>query len=336
MAACWALGAGVALASPRDETVLLIRPSPGASPTLQEAFNRLQGELRMHGFAMRVVESSEPPSSAMLEEQADRGEAVAAVAFVSQGETTRVDIWISDRVTGKTTKRTIQPAPDGHAAPLLAVRALELLRASLREYADLDPEAEDLPGAHPERAAVAVQTFSRAEPREMRWGVALGGVGAASLPDGGPSFAPELSAEVRGPGWALRVTGLGPAWGGRHETAQGSFGYRWFSALFEPRWRLGGERVEFGLFPSLGATRWDVSGAATEPFRGRVDAAWTATFGAGAELGASLRPAAETVWFYFSARALAAMPPPRVHIGEERVRLGSPMVVLGTGLRVLF
>ena len=325
-----------ASAAPRDETVLLIRPAPSARPTLLEAFNRLQGELRMHGFEMRVVETTQPPSSTMLERQADQGQAVAAVAFVEQGETTRVDIWMSDRVTGKTIKRTIEPGSDRLAGSLLAVRALELLRASLREYGELEAEAEDLPGAHPERADVAVRTLGRPTPRELRWGVGVGVAGAGSLPRGAFSFGPELSAECRGGSWALRVTSLGPAWGGHYGTAQSRFDYRWFGVVVEPRWRLTGERLELGLFPSLGAIRWDVSGTASDPFRGRTDVAWTALVGVGAELGVSLRPVSETAWLYFSARSVAAAPSARVHLGEERVRLGAPLLVFGAGLRVLF
>src|SRR5690606_38449497 len=179
LASFWgaSLGVSSASAAPRDETVLLIRPAPGARPTLLEAFNRLQGELRMHGFEMRVVEAPRPPSSATLERFADQGRAVAAVAFVEQGETTRVDIWISDRVTGKTTKRTIEPGADRHAGAVLAVRALELLRASLREYAELEPGAEELPGAHPERADAAVRALGQVTAPEHRWGVGVGVAG---------------------------------------------------------------------------------------------------------------------------------------------------------------
>lgn len=338
LASFWGASLGVcsASAAPRDETVLLIRPAPGARPTLLEAFNRLQGELRMHGFEMRVVEAPRPPSSATLERFADQGRAVAAVAFVEQGETTRVDIWISDRVTGKTTKRTIEPGADRHAGAVLAVRALELLRASLREYAELEPGAEELPGAHPERADAAVRALGQVTAPEHRWGVGVGVAGAGSLPQGGLSFGPELSAEYRAAPWGLRVTSLGPAWGGRYEASSGSFDHRWFGVVLEPRWRLTGERLELGVFPSLGAIRWDVAGTATEPFRGRADAAWTALVGAGAELGASLRPLSETAWAYVSVRGLAASPAPWVHLGEERVRLGSPLVVVGVGLRALF
>lgn len=317
------------------DTVVLIRPGPGASPALLGAFNRLQGELRLHGFSMRVVESPEATSPEELERHADRRGAAAAVAFLVQDDTARVDIWISDRVTGKTTKRTIAPGPSQDGATLLAVRALELLRASLRESSELPEAAPELPDVHPERGSRATHELARERTPARTWIVGAEGFVAGSLPTGGVSGGPQVTAGYARPGWGVRALWRGPAWGGGHSAPGGSFDVRSFGVALETPVELLTGDVALRAFPSLGATRWDVHGEAFAPFRGRVDAAWTATVGGGLELAVALGDD-ERVRLVAALRALTSLPTPRVHLAGEQWTLGAPLLSGSAGLQVAF
>lgn len=329
----WLVGAG-AHAADEPDTVVLIRPGPEASAALQGAFNRLQGELRLHGFSMRVIDSPGATSPTELERHADRRRAAAAVAFLEQDDTARVDIWISDRVTGKTTKRTIQPGPGQDAATMLAVRALELLRASLRESSELAEAPVELPDVHPERAARAVQALART-PIERPWVVGAQGFAAWSLPTGGASAGPELTAGYGLNGWGLRALWRGPAWGAGHSTAAGSFDVRWLGLAVEAPIDVLTGHAELRVFPSVGAARWDVHGEAFAPFRGRVDAAWTATLGGGVELAFAL-DGEERVHVVTAWRAVTSLPTPRVHLAGERWTLSAPLLSTSAGLQFTF
>ena len=113
--------------------MILVSP-PQADASLSEAFNRLRGELTMHGFEVDVQTTEEAISPENLSERAESSQAVASVSFVRNEGVTSADIKISDRVTGKTLTRTIATPIGTDTASLLALRAVELLRASLREF----------------------------------------------------------------------------------------------------------------------------------------------------------------------------------------------------------
>ncbi|MBI2896020.1 MAG: hypothetical protein HYY06_20850 [Deltaproteobacteria bacterium] len=146
---------------------------------------RLRAELEALGFEVEVLEApSLVPSRPLLEAAArDRG-AIAAVRIVpSQAG---VEVWVFDRVTGKTVLREVVTDPDP-ARPdfeLIALRAVELLRASLME----------VEAPHPSRGEVRPGPVVRAiaERREA------------------PTRQPSMRLAL-GPGIALSPGGVGPA-----------------------------------------------------------------------------------------------------------------------------
>jgi hypothetical protein len=105
------------------------------APTSDDRISlRLQAELRTLHFDVPEVEiAPDPPSRALLEEVARKSEAVAAVRIVPSK--TGVEVWIVDRMTGKTVLREIVTTEDGAASrdATVALRVVELLRASLME-----------------------------------------------------------------------------------------------------------------------------------------------------------------------------------------------------------
>jgi hypothetical protein len=124
-------------AKPRDQGArIAVLCAPGDRFGL-----RVIAELESLGLAAVQVEPGEAPASRVaLEAAARKVEAIAAIRAVpAEGG---VEVWIADRVTGKTVLRAVSVA--GEAADpdaALALRAVELLRASLLETA--------LPAARP-------------------------------------------------------------------------------------------------------------------------------------------------------------------------------------------
>src|SRR5262249_41774940 len=104
-------------------------------PMLVDAWHRLVAELRIHHFESETVELGEGANLAeALAETARARGAIAAVALVRQNEATAVDVWLIDRVSGKTTLDRIDVRPGADASSVLAIRAVDLLRASFREF----------------------------------------------------------------------------------------------------------------------------------------------------------------------------------------------------------
>ena len=114
----------------------------------------------MHGFEVEIQTSAEAISPEDLASRAESMGAVASVSFVRSAGITTADIKISDRVTGKTSIRTIATPVGSAGASLLALRAVELLRTSLREYWGKGSIPNDIVGAAPERASPTVTQWA--------------------------------------------------------------------------------------------------------------------------------------------------------------------------------
>lgn len=139
------------------------------------ALARLRAELTAAGFELQVAQPPRwPPSRDEIVEIARREGAVAALAVIPRG--TEVEIWLVDRVTGKTVVRELvsdRGAPSDDA-DLVAICAVEMLRATLMEIA--------LP--HPSRGEIAPSPAVRAlvRPDRSRFAVRI----ASAVGFGGP------------------------------------------------------------------------------------------------------------------------------------------------------
>jgi len=318
----------------RGEVVLLLRTEDASQQNL-EALNRLQGELSLHGFRVVVVEAPSSPGPEELERLADEHQAVASVGF-SSTETENsslgpVDIWISDRVTGTTSKRTIQPGRGKDAPGVLAVRALELLRASLRA-SHAAPAPEDVVGAHPKRAKRSVRELSEPPPQTNYFFLSAAGAFTWALPDGAPSGGPELGFGYHRKWAAMGLVMIGPTMSEAVHTPGGLFRSTTFSALAEPGlFAFRTEALALELFSSLGATYLSVDGEALSPYEGRTDTAWLFTLGGG--LAAHLQ-LTHRLHLTVRARALQLLPRPKIQLIESAKLLGSPLFASAVGLRL--
>ncbi len=111
--------------------VALHRPSP-SDPALGLALTRLEGELVADGFDVVLVQAPTPVASELGEEES--GAAASIVIGVDRAART-AELTVVDRLTHKSVVRQIamDEVDDAKAAKILAVRAVELLRASLLE-----------------------------------------------------------------------------------------------------------------------------------------------------------------------------------------------------------
>src|SRR5207248_74460 len=107
--------------------------------------------------------------------------AVASVSLVRSEGLATADVWISDRVTGKTTMRTIATAENREAPSVLAVRAVDLLRTSLREFSAGEGPPSDVVGASPERAPPRVREWATEKLSRPHWSVDAGVVLQSTL-----------------------------------------------------------------------------------------------------------------------------------------------------------
>jgi hypothetical protein len=151
-----ALGAALLVpeAARADEIswVTVVHP-PQAGEIVREAITRLSAELRAAGFTVRSVEGTPGadgrvqveeaalPDAPGKEARADGSFATIAILETSRGAV--ADVWVADHVTHKTLVRRVDVgAPAiGNAASDLAVRSVELLRASLLEVSAAQKKA---------------------------------------------------------------------------------------------------------------------------------------------------------------------------------------------------
>ncbi|XXY44962.1 hypothetical protein WME91_33680 [Sorangium sp. So ce269] len=142
-----ALGAALLIsgaASARAEAgtlVVLVRPTR-PSEIVKETITRLSAELRAVGFAVRVADGRPGVEGRTQVEGAagraggeDQPFATIAVLELDEERGAVADVWIADHVTEKTLVRRVELGGSGRssAASDLAVRSVELLRASLLE-----------------------------------------------------------------------------------------------------------------------------------------------------------------------------------------------------------
>jgi hypothetical protein len=184
-------GAARAVEAPR---IILIAPTSDDRISL-----RLQAELRALHFDVPEIEvAPDPPSRAQLEDAARRNEAVAAVRIVPSK--TGVEVWIVDRITGKTVLREMVTTAGGAASrdATIALRVVELLRASLMELDAARPPQGDMepPPLIRELMAPPRVTPPAAAPT------------ATLAPPAPPAFSIEL-----GPAAVLSPGGFGPSGG---------------------------------------------------------------------------------------------------------------------------
>jgi hypothetical protein len=297
----------------------------------QRTLTRLRAELTAAGFEITEVERhGEDAREAAEAEQGATG-AFATIAIVPR-TADAADIWIADRITGKTVVRRIQvPGGTGRdAGAVLAVRAVELLQASLLEAREPAPaEPVSTPAAPPPPATVVPSDVSawmqaRRPPSEPRSGDAhfslqagagvihsFAGVGPAFLPVIGLAY--RLTTDVAiglragGPAFAADLKAIGGTIAARQEMLSLEIRYEFLSRAASVRpFAIGG----------VGAYHLGVVGAASPPYKGESDDLFAALFALGP--GAKVR-LGERVSIVGDLRLLFVAPKPTVRAAGAEV-----------------
>ncbi|WP_437782082.1 hypothetical protein [Sorangium sp. So ce1097] len=298
------------------QRVLVVRPPPRDS-TLFEAFGRLSAELELQSFEVVVLGSSaRSPGAEELEREAQESKAFAAVALRRDGSGTAAEVCIVDRVTGKTTTRKLLIDPSSDGPMLLAVRAVDLLRASLLELGSGQAPARDVLGVEPQPPAPEVLRFSQDPPR---FHVRTGGIVLFTPPVGG-GVGVQLGAHVR-LDERLRLGLLlgGPLFGAEFRAGGGAARVRQELALLRASWNLGraaaGSRWEWGPLLGIGAYHLQATGDVELPLVGRSVDFFSFAADAGLSVQYSFHP---SVSLGLELTCLALLPRPVLAVEDER------------------
>jgi hypothetical protein len=329
LAASGAVRAAAPAPMPR---VILVRPA-AAPASVTEALVRLRGELIGAGFEADVLDlplgADVRASLEKFAPAASSGHsATALVAVVASAEPGSAELWVIDRVTGKTVVRRVNAGAGdpSRVAEILAVRAVELLRASFLELA-IGPPGETAT-ASPSAPVVERWAAAPIEARDWTWAIEAGGATAAAA--GGPwnVFLPVARIErTFGRQWCVRVgfAGLGTA--ARVGAPNGSADLSQTILLAETLFRFRrGQRLEPLVSVGAGTLRLDVDAHEAAPYQAVGGARW----GAAGDLGVGFRVPLHGRRFELGAEAHAvfAQPfPTAQYFGHEVARVGRPTLL---------
>ena len=305
---------------------------------LDDVFNRLRGELSLHGFTVRERVVPLAPSEDILQKIGEEEKAVASLYFpppsaaAEKGKEAvlKVQIELEDRVTGKWLKRQLILEANDDTASIMAARGVEILRASLLEFSE-SPPTETNQEAHPELASKAVKEISLPRKDPEAWYLSVGMMGELSYPTASWSLGPSLQLAYHWKSWGARLYFGGPLLGGKLQSEFTSADYWSIQARAEALWILRIDpSMELMLFPSLGTVLLNVNGSSDLPYRGVSDNAWYFNLGGGAEFNYLF---SDSIAVGFSTRLSALLPSARVQLGDSSQSLGAPLLDMTLSLR---
>jgi hypothetical protein len=263
-----------------------------------------------------------------LEQTASGSNVDAVVALLGDVSPGSVEVWVIDRVTGKSVVRRIPNQPESNrAAEILAIRAIELLRASLLEIA---MAGSGEPAAVPKPPPAEVTRFvDRAldARRDSRLAIEVGGSLVASFDGMGPALLPMVRFDLALGSYVLmRATAAGLGTRARVQAQSGwadlaeQFGLIEAGVRLRPRRRL---QPFFSL--GAGAQHTSAEGRAWPSlpyYRGQTAGRWAFLADAGAGLRLSLVHHFEIA---LEVHAQLAQPYPAVRfLGAQAATSGRP------------
>jgi hypothetical protein len=313
------------------QKVVLVPPKVDADP-IGDAFNRLKAELTIHQFDVVVTRAEVTTNpSLVLTRLARDNSALAAIAFLYDEGRTSIQIWLVDRISGKTTMRALQVANDEDAASLLAIRTVDLLRASLREFEPGDKPPADVVGVQPGPVPKAVQALAR--PVAPTYALRVEALGVYERPHISPGFGPLVGASYRmHPVLSAGLVFAGPVIGARFSATNGSSSIRQefaWAELMHGTQCSPSLRLEVGLL--LGALLLQAQGEPNAPWVGRAASTWGALAGLQANLQWQLSLRLALQW---SLRAMSSFPRLGVALGDEQTVIRVPIGSSSLGLQV--
>jgi hypothetical protein len=313
-------------------TVILVRPANPKAVTA-EALVRMHGELVSAGFDVQITASTagaDPRAS--LEQTASGNNVDAVVALLGDATPGLVEVWVIDRVTGKSVVRRIPSQPESdRAAEILAIRAIELLRASLLEVAMVGGREPPIVPKPPPAEVARFVEHALDSRKASRWAIEVGGSGVASFDGVGPALLPMLRLNLAlGPHSLMRVTLAGLGTRSHVESSSGpagmsaevaeQFGLVEAGVRLRPRQRL-------QPFFSLGAgVRYtSAEGRASGLYQGQTAGRWSFLADVGTGLRMSLHRRFEIA---LEVHAQLAQPYPTIRFVDSQASAGRPDLLL--------
>jgi hypothetical protein len=337
----WLLHCTLAYAAAEAPRVLLVYPAE-AEPSVSTALVRVRGELTADGFDVLLVKAQPATTSAtaMTDAQHDSGSATVGLFLNADG--TSAELWVVDKLTNKTVVRHLSTAsePTSQLSEVLAMRAVELLRASLLEFlvAKRHADAKDPSVGRSNQPPVAPEVVKRvsewaarpmASEPDVPWTVetGLGVLGTPGQIDAALVFIGRLrfpTAQLVQP--RLTFSGLGTR--PRITESSGGASIQQWYALAEVMllpWSNRRVRPVFSL--GVGTHNVTVNGDAAWPYQADHDNVWTFCVDAGA--GVALRLSSRLA-LTSEAHATLSIPHPTLRfVGAHAASIGYP-AIMGT------
>jgi len=326
-----------------ERRVVLLRPTTTDEVTTM-ALARIKGELIAAGFEVTVVpQRDELPSRSVVETAASELNPLAVFAIFHDrskvGTSSTAEIWVSDRLVDRTSVERMRLDNDepGRGATVLAVRAVELLKASLAEFWTV-PERPRPPPAPPEQRVPTAKPLAAVRRPAVSEGVAAQAAFGMlySFGEIGPVWTPLLAlayGTADGIGARMTIGGLGSD--AILETAEGTARIEQQFATLEgfvmSRWD---GSVQVFVSAGAGAYRAAVEGTGVYPYRGKTGQSWSLLTGAGFGVAAEVYP---HIAFIVEGEAFWAWPPAVVRIANtDAGRRYWPVLLARTGIGIAF
>jgi hypothetical protein len=316
--------------------VALVRSS-SSDRVLHQATTRVRAELVAAGFEVVDVDRAPGDPRSEVEEAAPDASCFATIAMSRAANGAFADVWVSDRITGKTVVRRLEVRSDENGTSVLAIRTLELLRASLLEVAAERPSAEP-PVSAPNDVMRWITPALPAPPPPAPVSPLRGpslGFGALvlhGLRGIGPAVGPTACFSLGLGPWFARATFAGPLLGPDLQSAAGSATVRQELAALAFGWASVPHPVGVYTWGGAGALDLHTDGSASAPYRGTSGD--VISFLTTAGLGALVR-IAPRLGVTVDVSALYLVPQPIVVIaGRDAGSGGSPSVGASLGLLV--
>jgi hypothetical protein len=314
------------------QRVVLVRPAD-ADTLLAEAFTRVRAELQLQDFEVVVVASEGDGTPESIADAASRENAFAAIKLTRRAGARTADVWLADRVTGKTTLRSLELAGQNDAPSVLAVRTVDLLRSSLREFGPGKEPPPEVKGVVRGPLAPEIESFTAPAPTPFVLRVGAAALFQAARP--GAAYGPGVSLEHRlSSRFRGGVTLAGPLLGASYQASGGRAFVRQELAALEGTFVvLAVDPLELGVVGGLGVYHLEARAEVDPPLVARSDQVTRALGSLGLELRVRLT---SHVGAALGGPAMAMAPRPGVAVGPERVLFRLPVVRAGAGVTVEF
>ncbi len=312
------LSMATSLARAEERPLILALISPESARTVA----RLRAELTVAGFDLRLAQPPHwPPTRGEIEQLARAQGAAAALALIPHAPKGVTEIWVVDRVTDKTLLRVFAPTDgQGDQADLLAISAVETLRAALMEINLPHPARGEIPASAAARALVMTERNRFAARAAAAVGYSGGPLGPAAA----------LGLAVTGalrPWLRLGVDGALPVVDGEVTGPEGRAAVRlWLAGAFaEASLTNPMARADLSVAAGLWVAALQMRGVAAAPYLGRTAA--VTTLAPHVDVAARLRLARRLA---VGARLSAAVAAPEAIVrlaGRDAAHWGRPFVL---------